>query len=880
MASGLPSSGMPVRGRGRYNSFDNTSRSSKMPFIDYILVYKSAAALAAQSTSPEQSSRNAHMESLRTIFEKHLQEEGFEINRELYGDNVYVALECPFWRLANEAERVHLEMPLKDKKLKGDKPSCGNLLRLVGYQEEDDEICIDFEVSKGHLFENYNSPDRFFRQSLRSMLVHIILTEIDVSQAFNDECLDEENRIASMCGLPQLLHRGVYTDAFVLHDPSFKDGSAAVSFGSTGRLEEVGSGKPSEVDHHEASSDERRSLCPSMDYRTGLDRRWPNVLRVQPMSLIREYFGEEIALYFAWSGLLSFSVFLPSLFGLAIFFYGLHLSVSSNASNAGLTGMVADTSAHKNITIPVSYTMTTIYMSTTTMLPNSTTAFSFPDVLKTYAESALTTIQAALDNDITPWYSLVICIWGTLFLELWKRRNAVLAYEWDVEHFESNEPDRPEFEGEIKKDIITGEVIKHYSAHKKFFKYVISVTVFLLMVCVVLIISVSVITYRIFLRIDYCTITGISSNGTSINGTTRWNVLTCTVVTSFGATVLNAIAIMILGKIYDMLAVKLTDWENHKTETDYRDALIVKLFAFAFANSYTSLFYIAFFQNDQVYGDNGLFGRGWPYRETCNASCMSTLSLQVLVLIIMKPIPKLLTDIIIPAVKKLIAKVKDRTGWQPYLAPNKDALLEYIVKESQKPMLGEFTLSEYTEKVIQYGYLMLFAVSMPLAPLIVLLTNVADRYVDAKRMLWWYRRPVAKIAQDIGVWYYILQFLNVSGVITNAFLIAFTSKWGRSYLQDVESRLAFGLIFEHVVFALKFLLALAIPDIPGSVKDSIRRKHFLVKALLKSEQPTGKSRREPFDGGGRISQLLNSSGIARRIGSQALDDKNFSVTEV
>ena len=36
--------------------------------------------------------------------------------------------------------------------------------------------------------------------------------------------------------------------------------------------------------------------------------------------------------------------------------------------------------------------------------------------------------------------------------------------------------------------------------------------------------------------------------------------------------------------------------ENHRTQTQYDDALIIKLFAFQFTNSYSSLFYIAFFR--------------------------------------------------------------------------------------------------------------------------------------------------------------------------------------------------------------------------------------------------------------------------------------------
>ena len=44
----------------------------------------------------------------------------------------------------------------------------------------------------------------------------------------------------------------------------------------------------------------------------------------------------------------------------------------------------------------------------------------------------------------------------------------------------------------------------------------------------------------------------------------------------------------------------------------------------------------------------------------------------------------------------------------------------------------------------------LFAAAFPLAPLIALLTNAIDMRVDARRMLWINRRPVAFRAEDIG----------------------------------------------------------------------------------------------------------------------------------
>ena len=42
---------------------------------------------------------------------------------------------------------------------------------------------------------------------------------------------------------------------------------------------------------------------------------------------------------------------------------------------------------------------------------------------------------------------------GTIFLEFWKRKNATLAYEWDVNNFDETEPDRPQFHGTKRQEV-------------------------------------------------------------------------------------------------------------------------------------------------------------------------------------------------------------------------------------------------------------------------------------------------------------------------------------------------------------------------------------------------------------------------------------------
>lgn len=79
-----------------------------------------------------------------------------------------------------------------------------------------------------------------------------------------------------------------------------------------------------------------------------------------------------------------------------------------------------------------------------------------------------------------------------------------------------------------------------------------------------------------------------------------------------------------------------------------------------------------------------------------------------------------------------------------------------------------------------------------------------DMRVDAMRLLWLSRRPVAQKAQDIGAWEDIIRFLNLAGIVSNAFIIAYTSSWSYTMLQDnAQYRLLFVIVFEVKTSLLK-----------------------------------------------------------------------------
>ena len=91
----------------------------------------------------------------------------------------------------------------------------------------------------------------------------------------------------------------------------------------------------------------------------------------------------------------------------------------------------------------------------------------------------------------------------------------------------------------------------------------------------------------------------------------------------------------------------------------------------------------------------------------------------------------------------------------------------------------------------------MFGCSLSLSPFIVLVINLLDVRVDAKRLLWLYRRPVGYKAKDIGSWLNICKLLTLLGIINQGFIIGFASNWSISYLEDSNlNRLIFVLVFE------------------------------------------------------------------------------------
>jgi hypothetical protein len=88
------------------------------------------------------------------------------------------------------------------------------------------------------------------------------------------------------------------------------------------------------------------------------------------------------------------------------------------------------------------------------------------------------------------------------------------------------------------------------------------------------------------------------------------------------------------------MALALTDWENHRTDVEYENALVFKLFVVQFLNSYATLYYVAFFK---------------AFFEGCeNDRCVEDLYYRLVGVLVSRVAYKALSLAVIPRVKVIL----------------------------------------------------------------------------------------------------------------------------------------------------------------------------------------------------------------------------------
>ena len=73
----------------------------------------------------------------------------------------------------------------------------------------------------------------------------------------------------------------------------------------------------------------------------------------------------------------------------------------------------------------------------------------------------------------------------------------------------------------------------------------------------------------------------------------------------------------------------------------------------------------------------------------------------------------------------------------------------------------------FSLSVIQFGFITIFVAAFPLAPFFALANNIFEIRIDSNKLICETRRPIADRAQDLGIWFNILDAVAKIAVISN-----------------------------------------------------------------------------------------------------------------
>jgi len=300
----------------------------------------------------------------------------------------------------------------------------------------------------------------------------------------------------------------------------------------------------------------------------------------------------------------------------------------------------------------------------------------------------------------------------------------------------------------------------------------------------------------------------------------------------------------LLNFILMRLSVMLNDFENYRTESEYRTYLIIKVFSFRFICYFATLYYYAFASvgPEETAIENGILrvGTGVLVYTTVAQWWQNILHVCFPMLIRkmrMHHRQQRLThelrtiELEEEDINRLsMNRIDDRLLERQARLINKRLLLEQAQDDTWLELMhpAHDSFPEYIQAVVQFTFVSCFSVVLPITPLIVLFNYLISMRLDAYKLCKGRRRPLAEKTGGIGVWEHVLHIVAVISVLTNCWLMGFTSSQFTWIGQKIGDLGLFALIvgWEHIMLLIKYVMSSSMSPLPKSVRDAMKQEQY------------------------------------------------------
>jgi anoctamin-10 len=295
-------------------------------------------------------------------------------------------------------------------------------------------------------------------------------------------------------------------------------------------------------------------------------------------------------------------------------------------------------------------------------------------------------------------FACFIVLWAAIFYEWWKQEEVKYSVVWGQTDFEEDQVERVDFSGVFRRSPVDDSREQYFSSWQRLLRILASTLVTLFMIGIVIGVIIALFELRQYLFEEW-------------QGKWQEDYIASLIAT------INAIQILIFNAIFNFIALTMTRFENHKTQTVFEQSLITKTFIFRFVNSFNSLFYIAFIKRTE----EGCIDEDSTGTLTVSVDnkCFRELYTQlrsIFIIAILMNFVELATPLItnwLAGRKKsgYYEKAKER-------GTDRDKLLVRIETNMDKGVYAfkeiDGTYSDYMELMVQMGYILLFGLSFPI----------------------------------------------------------------------------------------------------------------------------------------------------------------------
>lgn len=426
-------------------------------------------------------------------------------------------------------------------------------------------------------------------------------------------------------------------------------------------------------------------------------------------------------------------------------------------------------------------------------------------------------IQKSLDQNSLPVlilniiYSVLMTIWAIVFLEIWKRKEAAMAIQWGQTKFEQIEIPRPQFFGKQRRSPITDDMDEmHFSSIERCKYICFGITISAMIICMILGIVAGLLIFR-----------NVYSNRYTINGIDYSVIISST---------LNALQIQFFNYVYSKLVVKLTEMENHKTQVQYEDSLIIKTFIFQFVNSFNSLCYIAFIKTNV----EGCIDDSHK-TPTKGVSCLDELNTQLITIFIISYLKNII-ELGVPYIRYYMRRYRKNKNKVQEESAHKDfrsKIETQFFLDSYLTPENDGTINDYLELSIQFGYLTLFAIAFPLSTSLAFIGLWLEMFTDKIKVLKLVRRPIPLALKDIGNWWYIFSAISVLAIFSNTALFCFTSRTFKDWVSGSDFEFLIFAIIVVILLIFRTQLQTIIPDVAEKYQIVMARHEYILEKMLR-----------------------------------------------